>query len=102
MIDWMSEKCNRLMDLYNISAIGFDPETEGDDAQVILEVNGNQTERFAMLGDVRGLSPDDIERRFAAAAFAVGIAENISELVKFADRLLDPSDDGELEEPVPF
>lgn len=102
MIDWMSTKCNRLMDLYNIGAIGFDVEKEGDDAQVILEVNGNQTERFAMLGDVRGLSPDAIERRFAAAAFAIGIHEGIDALVMFADRMLDPSDDGELEDPIPF
>jgi len=102
MIDWMGKKCNRLMDLYNIGAIGFDLEKEGDDAQVILEVNGNQTERFAMLGDVRGLSPDEIERRFVAATFAVGVAEGIPVLVTFADRMMDAADNGELEDVIPF
>ena len=102
MIDWMSEKCNRLMDKYGLSAYGFDKERDGADAEVILEVCGEETERPARLGNVVNLTDDEIERRFAAAAFAIGIDEGIDALVEFADRMLDPSDDGELDEPVPF
>lgn len=102
MIDWMSVKCNRLMDRYGITAYGFDKERDGKDAEVILEVCGEETERSARLGNVENLTDDAIERRFAAAAFAIGINEGIDALVTFADRMLDPSDDGELEDPIPF
>ena len=102
MISWMSEKCNRLMDKYGLSAYGFDKERDGADAEIILEVNGEETERTARIGNVVNLTDDEIERRFAAAAFAIGIAEGIDALVTFADRMLDPSDNGELDEPIPF
>ena len=102
MIDWMSTKCNRLMDNYGISAYGFDKERDGKDAEGILEVCGEETERSARLGNVENLTDDEIERRLAAAAFAIGINEGIDALVTFADRMLDPSDDGELEDPIPF
>ena len=102
MIDWMSAKCNRLMDRYGISAYGFDMERDVADAEVILEVGGEETERSARLGNVEKLSYEAIERRFAAAAFAIGIHEGIDALVEFADRMLDPSDDGELEDQIPF
>ena len=102
MIDWMSTKCNRLMDRYGIDAYGFDMERDVADAEVILEVGGEETERSARLGNVVNLSYDAIERRFAAAALEIGIHEGIDALVTFADRMLDPSDDGELDEPVPF
>ena len=102
MIDWMSTKCNRLMDRYGIEAYGFDKERDGADAEVILEVGGEETERSARLGNVVNLTDDAIERRFAAAAFAIGIAEGIDALVTFADRMLDPADNGELDEPIPF
>lgn len=102
MIDWMSRKCNVLMDRYGIAAYGFDKERDAEDAEVILEVKGEETERSARLGDVKGLSDEAIERRFAAACLAVGIAEGIGELAHFADRMLDPSDDGELDDPIPF
>ena len=102
MIDWMSTKCNRLMDRYGIDAYGFDMERDVADAEVILEVGGEETERSARLGNVANLSYDAIERRFAAAVFAIGIHEGIDALVEFADRMLDPSDDGELEDPIPF
>ena len=101
MISWMSEKCNRLMDNYGLSAYGFDKERDGADAEIILEVNGEETERTARIGNVVNLTDDEIERRFAAAAFAIGIAEGIDALVTFADRMLDPSDNGELDEPIP-
>ena len=94
MIEWMSEKCDRLMEEYGISAIGFDPERE-ENAEVILEFYGEQTERPAVLGDVRNLDSVGIERRFAAAVLHVGIREDIPALVEFADRMLDPSDNGE-------
>ena len=68
----------------------------------ILEVNGEETERTARIGNVVNLTDDEIERRFAAAAFAIGIAEGIDALVTFADRMFDPSDNGELDEPIPF
>lgn len=102
MINWMSEKCNRLMDRYGITAYGFDKERDGKDAEIILEVGGNETERSARIGDVTDLNDDAIERRFAAAAMAIGIAEGITDLVTFADRMLDNSDDGELEDPIGF
>ena len=102
MIDWMGTKCNRLMDRYGIDAYGFDMERDGADAEVAIEVGGDATEHPARLGDVRDLSDDEIERRFAAAVFAIGIQEGIDALVEFADRMLDPSDDGELEDPIPF
>ena len=102
MIDWMSTKCNMLMDRYGIAAYGFDKERDGADAEVILEVCGEETERSARLGDVRDISDEAIERRFAAAAFAIGVNEGIDALVEFADRMLDPSDDGELDDPIPF
>ena len=102
MIDWMSRKCNMLMDRYGIAAYGFDKERDGADAEVILEVKGDETERPARLGDVRDISDEAIERRFAAACLAVGIAEGIGELAHFADRMLDPSDNGELDDPIPF
>lgn len=102
MIDWMSAKCNRLMDRYGISAYGFDMERDGADAEVILEVCGEETERPARIGNVVNLTDDEIERRFAAAAFAIGIEEGIDALVIFADRMFDPADNGELDEPIPF
>ena len=102
MIFWMSPKCNRLMDRYGISAYGFDKERDGADAEVILEVGGEETERSARLGDVTNLSDEAIERRFVAAVLYIGIHEYIYDLVTFADRMLDPSDDGELEDPIPF
>ncbi len=102
MIDWMSQKCNVLMDRYGISAYGFDKERDGADAEVILEVCGEGTERPARIGNVVNLTDDEIERRFAAAAFAIGIAEGIDALVTFADRMFDPADNGELDEPIPF
>lgn len=98
----MSAKCNRLMDRYGISAYGFDMERDGADATVILEVGGEETERLARLGNVMNLSDNAIERRLAAAAFSIGINEGIDSLVEFADRMLDPSDNVELEEPIPF
>lgn len=91
MIYWMSEKCDRLMEEYGISAIGFDPEKE-ETAEVILEVYGEQTERPAVLGDVRNLDSVGIERRFVAAVRHVGIREDIPALVEFADRMIDPSE----------
>ena len=102
MIEWMSTKCNRLMDRYGISAYGFDMERDVEDVEVAIEFCGEATEHPARLGDVRNLSADAIERRFAAAVFAIGIHEGIDALVEFADRMLDPSDDGELEDPIPF
>ena len=102
MINWMSNKCNRLIDRYGITAYGFDKERDGKDAEVILEVCGDDTEHTAKLGDVTDLNDDAIERRFAAAAMAIGIAEGIPMLVEFADRMLDNSDDGELEDPIGF
>ena len=102
MIDWMSAKCNRLMDRYGLSAYGFDRERDAKDAEVILEVNGDEPERTPRLGNVEGLSDEAIERRFAAAALEIGIHEGIDALVTFADRMLDPSDNWELDEPVPF
>lgn len=102
MIVWMSAKCNRLMDRYGISAYGFDMERDGADAEVILEVCGEETERPARLGNVVNLSDEAIERRLAAAALAIGIAEGNDALVTFADRMLDPADNGELDEPIPF
>lgn len=102
MITWMSTKCQRLMDNYGIAAYGFDMERDCADAEVILEVGGEETERSALLGDIRGLDYDAIERRFAAAAFAIGLHEGIDALVTFADRMLNPSDDGELDVPIPF
>ena len=47
MIGWMSAKCNRLMDRYGISAYGFDMERDAADAEVILEVRGEETGRPA-------------------------------------------------------
>ena len=102
MMDWMSVKCNRLMDRYGISAYGFDMERDAADAEAILEVKGEETNRPARLGNTQGLNDDAIERRFAAAVLAVGIHEGIGDLVTFADRMLDPSDDGELVAPIPF
>lgn len=102
MIDWMSAKCNRLMARYGISAYGFDKERDAVDAEVMLEVRGEETNRPARIGNIQGLNDDAIERRLAAAALAIGIHEGIGDLVTFADRMLDPSDDGELEDPIPF
>ena len=102
MINWMSAKCNRLMDRYGITAYGFDKERDGKDAAIILEVCGTETERPARIGDATDLTVDGIERRFAAAVMAIGIAEGITDLVTFADRMLDNSDDGELEDPIGF
>ena len=102
MIDWMSKKCNKLMERYGISAYGFDKERDGKDAEVILEVHGEEPERSARLGDVTNLSDEAIERRFVAAVLVIGIHECIYDLIAFADRMLDPSDDGELEDPIPF
>lgn len=102
MKDRMSSKCKRLMDRYGISAYGFDLGRDFSDAEIILEVGGEETERPARLGNVLTLTDEAIERRLAAAAFSIGIHEGIEALVKFADRMLDPYDNGELDDPIPF
>lgn len=102
MIDWMSKKCDRLMDKYHVCAYGFDSEKDGDDAKVYIELRGCDIGEPVRLGAIRNVPFDTIERRFAAGVFAIGVRRGLDVLVEFADRMLDPYDDGELEYPIPF
>lgn len=76
MIYWMSEKTNEIIDRHDMGVIGFDHEREASAAHCIVSMNG--TSMGIILGNVDGLAPKEIERRFAAAMlqFAMRAAED--------------------------
>ncbi|MBQ3342549.1 MAG: hypothetical protein IJG84_11685 [Kiritimatiellae bacterium] len=76
MICWMGDKTNEIIDRHGMGVIGFDLEREARFAHCIVSMNG--TEMGINLGNVEGLTPKEIERRFAAAMlqFAMRAAED--------------------------
>ena len=76
MIYWMSEKTNEIIDRHDMGVIGFDPEREASAAHCIVSMNG--TAMGVCLGNVEGLTDEQIDRRFAAAMlqFAMSAAED--------------------------
>lgn len=76
MIYWMSDKTNEIIDRHDMGVIGFDPEREASVAHCIVSMKG--TSMGIILGNVEGLTPKEIERRFAAAMlqFAMRAAED--------------------------
>ena len=90
MICWMSDKTNEIIDRHNMGVIGFDLEREARLANCVVSMNG--TEMGINLGNVEGLTPKEIERRFAAAMlqFAMRAAEDgDNEGYEVLDELLD-------------
>ena len=76
MICWMSDKTNRILDRHDVGVIGFDLERETENAWCVVGMNG--TTMGVKLGNVEGLTYEQIERRFAAAMlqFAIRAAED--------------------------
>lgn len=101
MIYWMSERTRRLLDEYNITVIGFDPEKSGRFAwcKFVFESEDDGTlVTNVCLGDVRGLSYEQMDRRFAAAVLHLALSEDrdcmfadgddVKKLYELADKLL--------------
>lgn len=64
MIAWMSEETNRVIDKFGLAVYGFNND-DADDARMVVE-RGDDT-YILILGDVRHLTPYEINRRFYAA-----------------------------------
>ena len=90
MICWMSEHTNEVLDRHDVSVIGFDIDREAANAYCIVGMNG--TSMGVCLGNVEGLTDEQIDRRFAAAMlqFAMSAAEDgDDEGYEVLDELLD-------------
>ena len=64
MIAWMSEETRRTIDEYRLAVYGYHCDN-ADDARMVVE-RGDDT-YILILGDVRHLTPYEINRRFYAA-----------------------------------
>ena len=64
MIAWMSEETNRVIDKFGLAVFGYHCDNE-DDARMVVEMGDE--EYVLILGDVRNLTPYEINRRFYAA-----------------------------------
>jgi len=75
MIQWIGGKVNDVLDKHNVSVQGFDQDYLMN-AWCIVGMNG--TAMGIRLGNVRGLSNGEIERRFVAAMlqFALSAEED--------------------------
>ena len=76
MICWMGDRTNAVLDRHDVSVHGFDTERDVRNAWCIVGMNG--TAMGVNLGNVEGLTYEQIERRFAAAMlqFAISAAED--------------------------
>ena len=64
MIAWMSEETNRVIDKFGLAVYGFNND-DADDARMVVERGDNTY--ILILGDVRHLTPYELNRRFYAA-----------------------------------
>ena len=90
MICWMSEHTNEVLDRHDVGVQGFDLERDAENAWCIVGMSG--TAMGVNLGNVDGLTYEQIERRFAAAMlqFAISAAEDgDNEGYEVLDELLD-------------
>ena len=76
MICWMSEHTNEVLDRHDVGVQGFDIDREAKNAHCIVGMNG--TAMGVCLGNVEGLTYEQIDRRFAAAMlqFAMSAEED--------------------------
>ena len=76
MICWMSEHTNEVLDRHDVGVMGFDIDREAINAHCIVGMN--ETAMGVCLGNVEGLTDEQIDRRFTAAMlqFAISAAED--------------------------
>ena len=86
MVYWMSDRTKRILDEAHIGVIGFQPGCYGACSAVTIELeNGPQTR---WMGDVRGMSDDEIDARFAEEVMSYGLAAHDAPLIAVGDELL--------------
>ena len=86
MIYWMSDRTNRILESAHIGVIGFDPGRDADCAAVTLELA--ECPRTLWLGNVRGMSNDELDAHFAEEVLSLGLAVHDDTLIAVGDELL--------------
>ena len=90
MISWMSKRTDEITSRHGMSVIGFDRAREAEKAWCTVGLNGMA--EVVELGNVEGLTDEQIDRRFVASLlkFAISAAESgDNEGYEVLDELLD-------------
>ena len=79
MIAWMSAETNRVIDQFGLAVYGFNND-DADDARMVVE-QGEDT-YILILGDVRNLTPYELNRRFYEAMRGIDALSDVCDELK--------------------